>query len=75
MGAYYFGLLVLLLMPLGHLLAVLTIYHVLGRIAPIGSDQIVYYGLSILPFVIYMYMSRQIIICSVRIDPCYILVE
>lgn len=61
-GKYYFGLLILLLMPLGHLLAVVTIYHVLGRMAPIGNDQIVYYGLSILPFVIYTYMSRQIVI-------------
>jgi capsular polysaccharide transport system permease protein len=61
-GTYCFGILMLLLMPLGHLLAVVLIYHVLGRMAPQGTDQTVYYGLSILPFVIYIYMARQIII-------------
>lgn len=68
-GTYGFGLLVLLLMPLGHLLAVLTIFHLFNRLAPIGNDQTVYYGLSILPFVIYTYMSRQIVVSVLANKP------
>ncbi len=59
----------LLLMPLGHLLAVVLIYRVLGRMAPQGTDQTVYYGLSILPFVIYIYMARQIIVSVIANRP------
>ena len=68
-GTYCFGILMLLLMPLGHLLAVVLIYRVLGRMAPQGTDQTIYYGLSILPFVIYIYMARQIIISVIANRP------
>lgn len=61
-GASGLGLLVLLLMPLGHLIAVVIVFNVLGKLAPVGNDQIVYFGLSILPFVIFTYMSRQMIL-------------
>lgn len=61
-GAYYSGLLILLFMPLGHLLIVVVMFQIFGRLAPEGTDQIVYFGLSILPFVIYTYMSRQVVL-------------
>lgn len=60
-GRYYTGFLMLLLMPLAHLLAIVIIYEVMGRVAPVGTDQVVYFGLSILPFVILIYSSRQIV--------------
>jgi capsular polysaccharide transport system permease protein len=60
-GPYYTGYLMILLMPLAHLLIVVTIYRILGRLAPHGTDQMVYFGLSILPFVIFVYLSRQIV--------------
>ncbi|MEJ0095234.1 MAG: hypothetical protein WDN46_18075 [Methylocella sp.] len=66
-GKYGFGVMLLLLMPLCHLLVVLTIFHVLNRVTPQSGDQILYYGLSILPFVIFVYMARQIIL-SVTIN-------
>ncbi|PNG25032.1 ABC transporter permease [Methylocella silvestris] len=59
------GLLVLLLMPLGHLLVITVIYKVLGRLAPVGMDDTVYYGISILPFVMFVYPSRQIMIAII----------
>jgi capsular polysaccharide transport system permease protein len=31
-------------------------------LAPQGTDQVVYFGLSVLPFVIYVYVARQIVI-------------
>jgi capsular polysaccharide transport system permease protein len=60
-GPYYMGFLMILLLPLAHLLIVVTVYHILGRLAPQGTDQVVYFGISILPFVIYTYLSRQIV--------------
>jgi len=61
-GRYYTGFLMILLMPLVHLLIVVTAFHLFGRLAPQGTDQVVYFGLSILPFVIYTYLTRQTII-------------
>jgi capsular polysaccharide transport system permease protein len=61
-GTYYTGFLMILLMPLVHLLIVVAAFHIFGRLAPQGTDQVVYFGLSILPFVIYVYLSRQIVI-------------
>jgi capsular polysaccharide transport system permease protein len=61
-GPYYTGFLMFLLMPLAHLLIVVMAFHIFGRLAPQGTDQVVYFGLSILPFVIYTYLSRQIVI-------------
>ncbi len=60
-GPYYTGFLMILLMPLAHLLIVVIIFHIFGRLAPQGTDQMVYFGISILPFVIYTYLSRQIV--------------
>lgn len=68
-GAYYTGFLMILLMPLAHLLIVVIVYHVLGRLAPVGTDQVVYYGLSVLPFVIYVYLSRQIVMALAENRP------
>lgn len=61
-GAYYTGFLMILLMPLAHLLILVIIFHIFGRLAPHGTDQMVYFGLSILPFVIYGYLARRIAI-------------
>jgi capsular polysaccharide transport system permease protein len=60
-GSYYIGYLMILLTPLGHLLVVVAAYNLLGRLAPVGTDQVTYFGVSILPFVIYSYMSRRTI--------------
>jgi len=60
-GSYGAGFLILLLMPLGHLLIVVAIYTALGKKAPVGADQFVYFGVSILPYVVYTYSARQIV--------------
>src|ERR1700730_12003501 len=61
-GPYYTGFLMILLIALVHLLIVVIVFHLFGRVAPQGTDQVVYFGLSILPFVIYTYLSRQILL-------------
>jgi capsular polysaccharide transport system permease protein len=61
-GKFYTGYLVIFLMPFGHLAVVLVVLTVLNRAPPIGTDPTIFYGLSILPFVIFVYPSRQILI-------------
>jgi capsular polysaccharide transport system permease protein len=68
-GPYYTGFLIILLMPLAHLLALVIIFKILNKIAPVGNDQIVYFGLSILPFVVFVYLSRRVIISIVENKP------
>src|SRR5580704_10994603 len=68
-GPYYTGFLMVLLMPLGHLLIVLATFHLFGRLAPQGTDQMVYFGISVLPFVIYAYLSRRIVIALTENRP------
>jgi len=68
-GPYYTGFLMILLMPLVHLLIVVMLFHIFGRLAPQGTDQVVYFGLSILPFVIYTYLSRQIVMALAENRP------
>jgi len=68
-GPYYTGFLMLLLMPLGHLLVVVIVFRIFGRLPPQGTDQVVYFGISILPFVIYVYLSRQIVLALMENRP------
>jgi capsular polysaccharide transport system permease protein len=68
-GPYYTGFLMILLMPLMHLLIVVTAFRIFGRLAPQGTDQVVYFGVSILPFVIYTYLSRQVVISLIENRP------
>ncbi|WP_395667209.1 ABC transporter permease [Methylocella sp.] len=69
MGAAGFGLLILIAMPVGHLLVVVAIFRLFNRLPPEGTDQIVYFGLSILPFVIFIYFSRQIMMALIINKP------
>jgi capsular polysaccharide transport system permease protein len=61
-GKFYTGYLVIFLMPFLHLGAVLTVFVVAGRIPPVGTQPIIFFGLSILPFVVFLYPSRQIVV-------------
>src|SRR5258708_36043401 len=49
-------------MPFLHLGIILMIFVGAERIPPIGTQPIIFFGLSILPFVVFMYPSRQIVI-------------
>jgi capsular polysaccharide transport system permease protein len=60
-GRYGTGFLITLLMPLAHLLVIVILFRIFGRLAPQGTDQIVYFGISVLPFVTYVYLSRLIV--------------
>ncbi|MCI0468309.1 MAG: ABC transporter permease [Beijerinckiaceae bacterium] len=68
-GKYYAGFLMVLVSPLLHLLFIVTLFSVLGRLAPEGTDELVYFGVSILPFVIYLYLARQIVLSLIQNRP------
>lgn len=59
-GATYFGFLVGLLLPLGHIGVIMTIYIVLGRHAPIGTDVALYLGTAIVPFILWSYTHQKV---------------
>lgn len=61
-GKFYAGYLVIFLMPFLHLGVILAIFVVTGRAPPVGTQPIIFFGLSILPFVVFMYPSRQIVL-------------
>ena len=61
-GRFYTGYLLIFLMPFAHLAIVLIAFvYMMQRPPPIGIDSTLFFGLSVLPFVIFTYPSRQII--------------
>jgi capsular polysaccharide transport system permease protein len=62
-GKFYMGYLVIFLMPFAHLAIILTIFAViLSRVPAFGNQPIIFFGVSVLPFVIFVYPSRQVLI-------------
>jgi capsular polysaccharide transport system permease protein len=62
-GKFYVGYLVIFLMPFAHLAIVLTIFAIILTRAPaFGTQPIIFFGLSVLPFVLFVYPSRQVLL-------------
>jgi capsular polysaccharide transport system permease protein len=62
-GRFYTGYLVIFLMPFAHLAVVIIAFVIiLGKAPPFGTDPIIFFGLSVLPFVIFTYPARQIVL-------------
>jgi capsular polysaccharide transport system permease protein len=61
-GKFYLGYLFIFLMPFVHLGVVLIVFVAGGRIPSVGTQPVIFFGLSILPFVVFMYPSRQIVV-------------
>ncbi|MFG1282873.1 ABC transporter permease [Xanthobacter autotrophicus] len=62
-GTGYLGFLLGLIMPLGHLAIAMIAMTVLGRPAPIGPSTPTFLMTGILPFVLWLYSHRQIMMC------------
>lgn len=58
-GSSYFGFLFGLLIPLAHLIIVLSIYIITGRRSPIGSDVSIYLSTAIIPFIVWSYTHQK----------------
>jgi capsular polysaccharide transport system permease protein len=60
-GRFYTGYIVIFLMPFAHLaVALIAFVFIMKRPPPVGIDSTLFFGLSILPFVIFTYPARQI---------------
>ncbi|MBS7544294.1 ABC transporter permease [Ancylobacter oerskovii] len=55
-----FGFLLSLGQPLAHVGLLLTIYYILGRVAPIGTDTTMFIATGAVPFVVWLYGFRQV---------------
>jgi capsular polysaccharide transport system permease protein len=61
-GKFYTGYLLILLMPFLHLGIVLVIFLLTSKVPSIGTEPVIFFGLSILPFVVFLYPSRQLVL-------------
>jgi ABC-type polysaccharide/polyol phosphate export permease len=62
-GKYFSGYAFIFMMPFAHLAVVMIIFvFVLGRASPFGTQPAIFFGISVLPFVIFVYPSRQVLI-------------
>jgi capsular polysaccharide transport system permease protein len=62
-GKYYTGYLVIFLMPFAHLAVLLAIWTLFMARSPFfGNQPVIFFGVSMLPFVIFVYPSRQVVI-------------
>jgi capsular polysaccharide transport system permease protein len=69
-GKFYVGYLVIFSIPFAHLAVLLLAYAALfKRVPSFGNQTIIFFGVSLLPFVIFIYPSRQIMISLVANKP------
>jgi capsular polysaccharide transport system permease protein len=69
-GRFFTGYLFIFLLPFAHLAIVLIAFvYVMHRPPPVGINSTLFFGLSVLPFVIFTYPSRQIMIALMSNRP------
>lgn len=56
------GYLIAIAWPLFHISILLTVYYVLGRIAPVGDSLALYFATGLVPFMSFSYSSRWIMV-------------
>ena len=61
-GNSYFGFVLGLAMPMGHMIIILLIYYFSGRKSAIGTDTVIYLSSAILPFILWSYTHQKIMI-------------
>jgi capsular polysaccharide transport system permease protein len=59
-GTSHLGYLFALFIPFLHIVGLVTLYYVLGRTAPIGTDTVTFLALGVLPFVLFSYPQRRV---------------
>jgi capsular polysaccharide transport system permease protein len=69
-GRFFTGYLFIFLMPFAHLAGLLIVFvMIMGKSPPFGTDPMIFFGLSVLPFVLFLYPSRQIVIALLANRP------
>lgn len=68
-GTGYLGFLFGLLIPLAHLTVAIVVTTVLGRPAPLGTDMPIFLMTGVLPFILWLYGHRQIMLTLLQNRP------
>jgi capsular polysaccharide transport system permease protein len=68
-GRSFFGYVIIVGWPLAHLLALMTIYLLVRRVVPIGTNAAVFLGTGILPYILCLYPARMISMSIVQNQP------
>ena len=60
-GKFFLGLAFLIFVPFLHVLIISFIFSISGRVASVEGDLTTFFGISILPFVVWLYPARNIL--------------
>jgi capsular polysaccharide transport system permease protein len=68
-GRFYVGYIIIFLMPFAHLGVILFIFSATNKTPQVGTSAVIFFGVSILPFVIFVYPARQILLALMTNSP------
>jgi capsular polysaccharide transport system permease protein len=68
-GRSAFGFIKAILIPFLHLAVVVLVYTALGRLTPIGTDTVTFLALGVIPFILFMYPARMLMISLAENKP------
>lgn len=67
-GRTIFGPLILLAWPLSHALFLMALYALTRRLSPVGTDAAVFFATGVLPYVLFLYPARSIMVFSIFVN-------
>lgn len=68
-GRSHFGYLIAILWPFVHIFVIVAIFAVMGRAAPVGDDVVLFLATGLTPYIIFLYVSRNIMISVMSNKP------
>ena len=68
-GRTLFGYVITVAWPLSHLLILMTVYLVMRSIIPFGTSPAVFFATGLLPYILFLYPSRMIMMSVVQNHP------
>lgn len=54
------GYIIAVLWPLTHMAVLLSLYYIMGRVAPYGESPLQYFAIALVPAISFLYVSRQL---------------
>lgn len=68
-GRSHVGYLLAIAWPLAHMLGIMAIQFVVGRITPIGTDLTIFVATGVLPYILCVYPARMTMLCIITNQP------
>lgn len=68
-GGSYTAYIIAVIWPYLHLAIIVSVYSLLGRTAPLGTDSVTYFAIAVVPFILYTYPMRGIALSIIRNRP------